>query len=189
MEARELLNTLKLKSALDKVLDLAALGMCQYAEPQHTGFGFNEYTTFIKHLEEAQPQQGWLVFQSKSIAFTDPANIKDALSKNKPHGYLLYGEFIQDENNSIHIRQDGSGGWIVTRYTEDSGEIEAFVETVKLISIHHGDKNPEFTRLKYRVYWQLEEPKEEELKEGDLSGRCFRQVAARFCGFEGVQTS
>jgi len=114
-----------------------------------------------KKVESFLPEQGWLCFQNKVEYFLQDEIIPYA-------GILLYGEVVKlAQKESLHIREDGQGGWILTEFAETEGN-DYLVETKTFLG--EGKKlTPE--KLYYRVYWQYDE------RHG------YRQVAARFNGF------
>ena len=106
-----------------------------------------------------EPIQGWLCFQSKIEHFCK--------GQTMPYtGILLYGEVVNAAGKSLHIREDGQGGWILTTFTETEGD-KYLVETKEFL----GEKKLAPDKLCYRVYWQCHE------KHG------YHQFAARFIGF------
>jgi len=111
-------------------------------------------------VAEFAPEQGWLCFQSKVDYFREPAKMSFS-------GILLYGEVVKKATNqSLHIREEGQNGWILTYFEETEGDNYLVENTVLL-----GEKELAPNKLGYRVYWQHDE------KQG------YRQLAARFNGF------
>lgn len=108
-----------------------------------------------------QATDGWLCWQSEVSHFQNSALDYPA---NK---HLLYGELAKP-NASLHINEDGQGGWIVTWLEEGAGKQVAVTNTTLLGESKHA---PE--KLYYRVYWQ------NSAEDG------FRKIAARFQGFKG----
>lgn len=111
-------------------------------------------------LKAFNPIQGWLCFQSEVKYFCQ--------GQPMPYsGILLYGEVVNADGQSLHIRENGQGGWILTTFTETEGE-NYLVETKTFL----GEKELAPEKLYYRVYWKYDE------KSG------YQQFAARFIGFE-----
>ena len=106
-----------------------------------------------------QPSDGWLCFQNHVCYFQAGA------LKYPENEHLLYGELAKP-NASLHVNEDGQGGWIVTWYEEGAGEPFAVTESHFL-----GEPNHAPAKLFYRVYWQ------------EIKDQGFRQLAARFQGF------
>jgi hypothetical protein len=111
-------------------------------------------------IEEFAPEQGWLCFQSEVKYFCEPAEMSFS-------GILLYGEVVKNTTNqSLHIREDGQNGWILTYFEETNENIYLVENTVFL-----GETNLVSNQLRYRVYWQHE------------NNQGYYQLAARFNGF------
>ncbi|MDM8559772.1 hypothetical protein [Candidatus Parabeggiatoa sp. HSG14] len=116
-----------------------------------------------KNVKAFKPMQGWLCFQSGVEYFC-----KNCKEKTMPYsGILLYGEVVNAEGESLHIRENGQGGWILTIFTETEGN-KYLVETKEFL----GEKKLAPEKLYYHVYWQYDE------KHG------YHQFAARFTGFK-----
>lgn len=64
------------------------------------------------------PVEGWLCYQSAVIEVRDGAVPKPGDGR----GLILSGELINAAWESLHIRQNGRGGWLLTRFTPDRGE-------------------------------------------------------------------
>jgi hypothetical protein len=127
-------------------------------------------------LQDFHPEQGWLCFQSKLTRFLPNEPLPDA-------GVLLYGEVKNKDGSSLHIQQDGEGGWILTYYHEQSNGDTYLAENVLLIAETYPD-DPRNTRydLKYRVFWGALDYGQE-----DDDGQGWRQIAAAFNGFEKIE--
>ena len=108
-----------------------------------------------------RPVQGWLCYQSRVAVFTDgnPAR------PDEQTGCILYGECVDANGQSLHIRQDGNGEWVVVNFSYQDGA-EHLVDEVSLIAARN-----ELGSLKYRRYWQLDPE------------YGVRQIAACFTGF------
>lgn len=70
-------------------------------------------------IETFAPLQGWICYQSKVHSFWhgEPWRLADV-------GLPLSGEFIDDNGNALHLRQNGSGGWLLTRYLHNGTTTE-----------------------------------------------------------------
>jgi len=115
-------------------------------------------------IEAFAPKQGWLCFQSEVAYFCQQDFCKNHSIPS--HGIILYGEVVNDQT-SLHIREEGQGGWILTELTETQGN-EYLVEGKHFLG-EGKDLTPD--KLYYRIYWQYDEQ------------YGYRQFAARFTGF------
>ena len=119
-----------------------------------------------KFLRAFAPKQGWLCFQSRIERFLPGEDLPD-------HGILLYGEVVSLADQSLHIRQNGGGGWILTRFVEqalDEREATHLVEEITFL----GETLERFgppKDLRYRRYW------------GHDPDFGYRPLLARFAGF------
>jgi len=158
MQPSELLKILpKLKGQENLLHKLELCGLKQNPDPCSTS---EEVEAKVKAFE---PIQGWLCFQSEIKYFC-----KNCKEQTMPYtGILLYGEVVNAAGESLHIREDGQGGWILTILTETKGE-QYLVETKEFL----GEKKLAPEKLYYRVYWQYDE------EQG------YHQFAARFIGFK-----
>lgn len=133
---------------------------------------FKTWKVFSRVNGTANFSHGWLYFQH--TLWHSKSDISLPTQFDKEAGYLLYGELVSEDNqNSLHIRQDGQGGWIVTEFSEIDGGKTHLVETIRLLG--------EFEKvgdLKYRVYWSF-----------DSENNMYRQTAARFYGFDKAEKS
>jgi hypothetical protein len=92
------------------------------------------------------PVAGWLGCQSQNRAFTaTPPPAPDTTT-----GVLLYAECVNSDGYSLHLRYNGAGAWLLTRFTPHQGNTY-LCDTVKLIAT---DSN--LGSLRYRRYWQLD---------------------------------
>ena len=104
--------------------------------------------------------QGWVCFQSRVRWFTpgDPF---------PQDGTVLSAELAAGPEHSLHLRQDGAGGWLAVRFSTGTGE-PFLAEQTRILS-----EPPELGALCYQVLWQHD------------PDRGYRAVAARFTGFAG----
>lgn len=124
-----------------------------------------------KHLAEEiahfAPDAGWLCYQSKVVEVKDGnlAGNQDGL------GLILSGELTNAAGESLHIRQDGRGGWLVSRFTPDQGD--CYLADIQRLIVHapHQDQPRRARYLRYRRYWKQDEH------------HGVRQHAACFIGF------
>jgi len=157
--------------------------------------GLTNFQQVREKVKQFNPEQGWLCFQSEVIYFETEENQDNSQKEqalNKPSffeklglsirlwrklpntqfkmpesGILLYGEVVNNQK-SLHIREDGHGGCILTYFTEKKGK-DVLVETKSFLGEGKG-LTPE--KLYYRIYWQYDEQ------------YGYRQFAARFIGFK-----
>lgn len=119
-------------------------------------------THLRQSLEDYKPIEGWVCWQSAVTYFQ-----KGDLTYPEEE-WLLYGEMAKP-GSSLHIRENGEGGWLVTQVDEsenpDSGDFA--VTTTDLL----GESNRAPKNLCYHIFWQ------------DIDRDGFRQVSSRFCGF------
>lgn len=121
-------------------------------------------------LQAFAPEQGWLCFQSVVAEFWRAADLP---GPSRQSGAILTGECINTAEESLHIRQNGRGGWRVTCYRPHAGENYLY-DVVTLIAHEPSAqrmRNPK--RLRYHRYWKLE------------PDHGIRPFAACFIGFEG----
>lgn len=161
MPPKELLKEIRSKKLEIKGQNnlLDRLQICGLEQESDSYDNPNDVETKVKAFE---PVEGWLCFQSEVKSFCQGETMPYA-------GILLYGEVVNAKGESLHIREDGLGGWILTKLTEiDEGE-QYLAETQKFLGL--GNKQaPE--KLYYRVYWENDQE------------HGYRQFVARFTGFE-----
>ena len=127
---------------------------------------FLDHQEMMGHiLNDFQPEQGWLVFQSDVVFFhaSKPLVL--------PRGILLNGELKNAAEEGLHIVESGQGGWRVTLYQEGNEQKENVVvdDSRMLAKKKQGKKRDPF--IHYRRYWKYTE---------DVG---FHIYAARFSGF------
>jgi hypothetical protein len=124
-----------------------------------------------RQVADFAPDSGWLCFQSEVLRIHDG----QLPGPDEDRGLPLSGELVNGAGESLHLRQNGRGGWIVTRFTPEQGK-EYLVDDCSLIA---HESNPERRRdpgqLCYRRYWCLD------------PHHGVRQAAARFIGFIGLE--
>jgi len=158
MQPIDLLNIIPKLQHIKGLKNLSQLKSCSlHLEPKHC----SAPQKVLEELDIFLPEQGWLCFQNKVKYFRK----KDKIPTDST--ILLYGEVVNSDGKSLHIREDGQGGWILTYFTETKGK-EYLVENQSFL----GENKLAPKQLYYRVYWQYDN------KQG------YRQVAARFTGFE-----
>lgn len=125
----------------------------------------------IQAVMDFAPSQGWLCFQSQLLVL----DRTEDLERRAPHaGAILSGELIRGADHSLHIRQNGRGGWILLYIDEGEGDQEGLVHNARLLGNQHYPATVgESSRpgvLCYRVYW----------KHDPEQGWC--QALSRLCG-------
>lgn len=90
---------------------------------------------------------GWLGYQSGNQHQTSLSEI--ALAEG--YGALLNAELANTDNQALHIRYNGQGGWIVTHYDYSAGD-EYIVDSVSYVSSFDDDK-----KLNYLRFWKADE--------------------------------
>jgi len=114
------------------------------------------------------PPCGWLTFQGEVIFFS----ASTPLVLPADSGLLLNGEIVVSKEQSLHIREDGQGGWLATTFTEHekTGE-EVLSQSCKLLATGNKQNPKLFPALLYNRYWK------------HLESFGYHQYCARFTGF------
>ena len=108
---------------------------------------------------------GWLGYQSGNQHQLS----LDKVVLDKSYGTLLNAELTNDQGQSLHIRYNGQGGWVVTRYEYSVGD-QYIADRVSFVS-SFDDK----VKLHYLRFWQAD----------DSAGLGVNPVFACFTGFGG----
>lgn len=127
---------------------------------------FTEPNAVWARLVALAPRQGWLLFQSRQMAFVDGLPERDPA-----WGVLLAAEGYTEQDGatvSLALDQDGRGGWALTTYTHEGQGDDLYDEPEQLA--HNPSKTGPGT-LRYRRYWQLD------------PDQGYTQAAACFIGF------
>jgi len=96
-------------------------------------------------LQDEEPTQGWLQFQSHQQYFTD------GLPKPKPDwGCLLAAEAVTDDGHSLILRQYSGPGWLLSTHSHDEKGDGLYD---KIRHRLHGANG----FLVYRRYWRQDE--------------------------------
>jgi hypothetical protein len=113
----------------------------------------SEPAQILMELRQRQLQQGWLQFQSQVTTF-----IAGAVPEPAPDwGVLLAAEAVDAAGRSIHLRQHGTGGWLLTVCTpadDTSAEVEDDLVLADEVTQLPTDRAP--GPLRYRRYWSLD---------------------------------
>ena len=97
--------------------------------------------------------QGWVCRQSSLDVFPTA----DARPDPNKGGVILSAELVAtDGQRSLHLRQDGMGGWIVTEIAEGDAISAAAIDGLAHTTCLIGDNRVEGWLL-YRVYWRHDE--------------------------------
>jgi hypothetical protein len=118
------------------------------------------------------PVEGWLCYQSAVIEVRDGAVPKPGDGR----GLILSGELINAAWESLHIRQNGRGGWLLTRFTPDRGETYLADEHRFVVHAPTQGYTSAPRYLRYRRFWTLG-------KDQRNTRQGIRQHAACFIGF------
>jgi len=138
-----------------------------------------------KIIQAFQPNDGWVVLQSDVIYFYDnnlgELNQQDGIFNcivNSNSGETsLKGHFINAEmvnassDQSLHIVEDGEGGWIITTYHEEAdAEPNTLMDKSHLLAKkrHEAGKQP---KINYSRYWK------------HSPNKGYHILAARFTGY------
>lgn len=155
----------KLSKNHNQPINLPTLKPCQLI--LNEGNQDSTIKTTQSELHEAiiafQPLQGWLCCQSNIVSFT---NGDLSFLNNAENGWVLYGELIDANNDSLHISPYANGKWKITRYHEQAGK-ELLSQSISYLGT---EKSP--GKLSYTVYWKH-----------DVE-RGFQKQFSRFTGFE-----
>ena len=135
------------------------------ALPSEPSAGASELAQLIADFA---PDSGWLCFQSEVM------QVRGAVlpEPDRARGLLLSGELVDADGESLHIRQDGRGGWIATRFTPGVGERYLVDEHRLVVFEPDPDRRDRPGWLRYLRYWRLD------------PDHGIRQAAARFIGFD-----
>ena len=122
-----------------------------------------------QRLTAFAPDSGWLCFQSR-VADIRPGH--DLPRPSPDNGVLLSAECHNSRSgHSLHLRQNGRGGWLVSEFHPGSGE-PCLSEEVQRVAHQAQDSDANTPRrLRYRRCWTL-------------NGDGARQQAAYFIGFD-----
>ena len=99
-------------------------------------------------LDSFNPSSGWIDYQSGKQSF-----LKPPLEINTSYDMLLNAEMANGSNASLHVRYNGQGGWLVTRYDYSEGD-DYLADTVKHFASFDKDGN---TTLQYLRFWKIQE--------------------------------
>lgn len=98
-------------------------------------------------VKKFNPTTGWLGFQSTTKIFKTN---KELPVMNETTGTLLNAEMANALGQSLHVRYDSAGNWIITKFTPTIGS-NYLVDNVKFI-IHHLPDNV----FMFKRYWRLD---------------------------------
>ena len=117
---------------------------------------FSDISVLDKRISDANPQQGWLCYQSDIQRFMEEKNLPKRTDQT---GYILNAEFMLDESRSLHIRM-AEQGWIISELEEQVGT--DLVKQAQYLCIPDKDVDEATMgnfkqRLNYRVIWTLDD--------------------------------
>ena len=143
----------------------------------------NDPVELANIIKQFKPKDGWLVLQSHIVYFYDN-NLIDLDEKDgiftctldpKPEeeleGYFINAEMVNKDKKSLHIVEDGDGGWLITKYREENDKTpNTLMDKVSLLGKQRiNPKNQ--PKINYRRYWVHSKDKGYHIK------------AARFMGY------
>ncbi|PWQ92325.1 hypothetical protein [Leucothrix pacifica] len=161
-----------LKTDPQLAISLPELSPCQLIVNDHVADGemaaanpnpVVTHAEVISAIRAFQPLQGWLCYQSEVLSLT---NGDLSFLDHSGIGWILNGELSNANRESLHISQNGSGQWLLTKYQEQPGE-DLLRQTMTYLST-----KDELGHLAYAVYWQRDA----------LIG--YQKVHSRFLGFQ-----
>jgi hypothetical protein len=97
-------------------------------------------------MDHLAPVAGWIGYQSGNQHFN-----KQPLAIKTDYGVLLNAEMTNGHGASLHVRNNGRGGWIVTHYHYKAGS-EYLADRVEHIASHDA-----LGKVKYLRFWQQTE--------------------------------
>lgn len=136
-------------------------------EPAEGRKDIQTHTELLDIINTFLPADGWISYQSKVEQFQ---NLTALTQENEETGFILQAEFVQtaDNNKSLHIRQNGMGGWIANHITQvaieesETGILEtsSFITMPDESSVNNNTKNSANDskkaegKLHYQSYWK-----------------------------------
>ena len=149
-----------------------------YTEQQRT----NDPEKLATIIKQFQPKDGWIVLQSNVIYFYDNnlINIEqkgsifnctlDPKPKEELAGCFINAEMVNKNDESLHIVEDGDGGWIITNYRETDDTPNTLMDKISLLGKQRIDAKKQ-PKIHYCRYWTNSKDKGYHIK------------AARFMGY------
>ena len=111
----------------------------------------------LERINTFLPADGWISYQSSVEQFQSMSVLPDITNET---GLILQAELVQtgDSKKSLHIRQNGTGGWIINTITqiENNDTETGILEKSKYITMPSRENKTEGC-LHYQTYWQLNE--------------------------------
>ena len=98
-------------------------------------------------IESFGQASGWLGYQSGNQYALELTT----LQPKKEYGILLNAELANDKGQSLHIRYNSHGGWVVTTYRYEAGDEYIADEVTYFSSFDDGKK------LKYLRFWKADD--------------------------------
>lgn len=137
------MNATELLALYSKVPDLPPM---QLYSLSITPERINSVVKVYEQLVDFQSTQGWTGFRSANHFFTDG----QILVMDGETGPLLAAEAVNANGDSLHIRYDGAGKWIVTRYATVKGN-DFLADSVE----HIARIDTKLGKLRYRRFWRI----------------------------------
>lgn len=141
-------------------------------------FSIDQHDGLVEKINGFNAEAGWLTLQSKNIRY----KAGDDLAQWTEHGWILQGELVNG-NASLHIKADGTGGWIVSEIVEANDDADGLLETVSFIAMPEQEKampeqekkSVKNERARYQVYWRKD------------ANQGYRRELSRFTGFSAIE--
>lgn len=145
MDAKQILNEYeKVKQVVD-IFNLPPLTLHRYSvKPARL---ITDKSKLYEQLKAFAPVSGWLGYQSGNHHFDH-----EPFEPKKNYGVLMNAE-VWNGSDSLHVRYNGRGGWIVTTFLNDESGDEYLVDDISHIASFN--KKQQAT-LNYRRFWQKE---------------------------------
>ena len=115
----------------------------------------SQHNELLDIINDFLPADGWICYQSQLDHFQGLEKLPEI---DQATGLILQAEFVQTDNdsNSLHIRQQGTQGWIATHISQitPADETETgILETSQFITMPDENSKTE-GYLRYQTYWK-----------------------------------
>ena len=148
------MSVLKDYQELAKKLPLEAFEQARFITHSEE-IDFSQADKLDQYLRDANPQQGWICYQSDIKRLIHGENLP---KRNEKTGYILNAEFALDTKHSLHIHM-AEQGWIINSIEEQAGS--DLIENTHFLAMPAKDADEETMGnvkqlLTYRVIWRLD---------------------------------
>ena len=147
------------------------------------------YKELLDEINNFLPADGWISYQSEVAQFL---NMQKLPEESNEVGKVLQAEFVQvaDNKKSLHIRQNGNGGWTTSFISEtestdaETGVLEKsqFITMPPKASQGENGKGTKEGKLYYQTYWELHEL--DENQEEGTSQQGYQKTLSRLAKLE-----